>query len=113
MGELSLKRITRDEILLASRWQIGAVWDLEVSMVKKNLGQYAAESLGKAGATVESAFQDGATLPREINLTFGAQGGMRDPRILNAAADGILERDAPARGSVIATDLTKWLLFLS
>lgn len=113
MSEVSLKRVTRDEVPLARRWQIGAVWDLEVSLVKRWLDQRAADNLGKTGATSESALSDGANLSREINLTFGAQGAARDHRLISAAANGIIERDAPARGAVIATDLAKWLLFLS
>ncbi len=113
MGDLRLRRITRAEVPLASRWQFGAVWDLEVAQVKNWLDERAADNLGKAGATVESALQDGSHLSKEINLTYGAQAVARDQRVVTAAANGLLEREAPARTAVIATDVLKWLFFLS
>jgi hypothetical protein len=111
MSDPTLRRITRDEVPMPRRWQLNAVWDLEVALVKQYLDQRAAENLGKAGATVDSALADGANLAQEIHLTFGAQSSVRDPRILNAAANGVLEREAPTRRKVIGVAVARTFFF--
>jgi len=112
MEDMQLRRATRDEISLAQRWQIAAAWDVEVERVKNWLHKRANQNLGKPGATVESALADGGNLPDEVRVTYSAQGAQKDVEMLANAADGRIEREAPARGMVIATDLLKWFALL-
>lgn len=98
-GASSLRRATPDDVPSPYLWQLSAVWDVEYALISSWIDQRAATDLSRVGGSPATPASTGAALADEILAVFGGDTSCVNTRLLAAAREGLLEREAPSRAS--------------
>jgi hypothetical protein len=105
--------VVLNEIPASMRWNLNAVFDLEVIRIKRWLAARADLILGKRGASLSKAKIAGDVLSQEIMMQFGSRDEQRSQVLLRKASAGELERSAPTPGKIAAFTFLKWIAALA
>src|ERR1700730_1634533 len=107
-----LERASERDIPADKRWEIAALWEVELQRVVRWLEDKASLNFGRT-QDVQQALDSGRDLAALVFAFFDQQGEAQDARIRDQASLGALRKQAPSGKLIAVGGVLRWIAMLS
>jgi hypothetical protein len=107
-----LERASERDIPADKRWEIAALWEVELQRVVRWLEDKASLNFGRT-QDVQQALDSGRDLAALVFAFFDQQGEAQDARIRDQASLGALRKQAPSGKLIAVVGVLRWIAMLS